>query len=147
MIDLSLPLHQGVDSYLTDQAIALRAADASIEPENKGQSFTLYFDTNDSTLGRDDIGLVAEACKVAATLTGARFIISGHTDSAGPEAYNSWLSVRRAAKVADAIRNDPRFKESLSVLEFGEQRLAIATGDGVAEAMNRRVEITVVPDS
>jgi outer membrane protein OmpA-like peptidoglycan-associated protein len=148
MADLPLPLHQGVDDYLADQGIALLTGSAPLEPENDhARSFTLYFDTNDSRLERDDVVVVAEACKFAATLKRARFVISGHTDTVGTKAYNDWLSARRSANVAKAIRNDPRFRESLSVLDFGEQRLAISTSDGVSEAMNRRVEITIMPDS
>lgn len=151
MIDLPLPLHQGVDDYLANKGIVLQTVDvddtSTASKDNRGRSFTLYFETNDSALQRDDIVLVAEACKFAATLENARFVISGHTDTAGTEAYNEWLSARRATHVANAIRNDPRFREALSVLEFGEQNLAVSTGDGVREAMNRRVEITVTPGS
>lgn len=107
------------------------------------RSFTLYFDTGDSAIDRDDFKSVAEACQFAATLPSARFVISGHADTVGSDAFNDILSSRRASAVADAIRNDPRFREALSVVEFGEQKLAVATGDGVDEPMNRRVEITV----
>ena len=147
MVDLPLPLHQGVRDYLKNKGIVLQQESTLAEPEYlPGHTFTLYFDRNDSTLGKDDIELVAEACKFAATLDRARFVISGHADTTGPEIYNDWLSARRAANVANAIRNDPRFREFLSVFEFGEKRLAIATDDGIAEPMNRRVEITIISD-
>ena len=148
MVNLPLPLHQGVDDYLAEQRITLLTDTEPPETENSlKRSFTLYFDTDESGLERDDIAIVAEACRFAATLDSARFIISGHTDTVGSNAYNDRLAARRSASVANAIRNDPRFRESLSVLDFGENRLALSTGDGVAEPMNRRVEITVVPGS
>ncbi|MEM7025600.1 MAG: hypothetical protein AAF637_23915, partial [Pseudomonadota bacterium] len=46
---------------------------------------------------------------------------------------------------AATIRNDERFKDALNVIEFGENELAIPTGDETGEPMNRRVVITVVP--
>lgn len=107
------------------------------------RSFTLYFDTGDASIDKGGFKSVAAACQFAATLSKARFVISGHTDTVGSDVFNNDLSSQRAHSVANAIRNDPRFREVLSLVEFGERRLAIATDDNVAEPMNRRVEITV----
>lgn len=111
-----------------------------------GKSFTLFFETDKAELDPDDIRSVAEACRYAANLPRARFIISGHTDTVGPASYNNQLAKARAETVANAIRNDPRFREALSVMEYGESNLAVATDDGVPEARNRRVELTIVED-
>lgn len=110
------------------------------------RSYVLYFDTNQATIDKEHIGSVARACRYAAKLPRAKFVISGHTDTAGSSSYNNDLAKRRAGGVADAIRNDPRFREALSVVEFGETKPALNTGDGVAEQMNRRVVITILPD-
>ena len=110
------------------------------------KSFTIFFETDDAELDPDDIRLVAEACRYAATLPRARFIISGHTDTVGPASYNNQLAKIRAESVADAIRNDPRFREALSVMEYGESNPAVVTDDNVPEARNRRVELTIVED-
>jgi flagellar motor protein MotB len=59
-------------------------------------------------------------------------------------AYNTYLSRLRAQSAAKAIENDPRFREALSVIEFGEAIPAVPTADEVPEPMNRRVEIIVV---
>jgi outer membrane protein OmpA-like peptidoglycan-associated protein len=119
---------------------------AALDQETEGRSFTLYFETGEASLDRSDYKSVAAACKFAATLARARFRISGHTDTVGSDDSNFELSTQRANAVADAIRNDPRFRDALSVVEFGETRLAVVTGDGVDEPMNRRVEITVIDD-
>ncbi|MEM8948246.1 MAG: OmpA family protein [Pseudomonadota bacterium] len=107
------------------------------------RSFTLYFDTGEASIDKSGFKSVAAACEFAATLPKARFVISGHADTVGTDASNTVLSSQRAQSVADAIRNDPRFREVLSVVEFGERSLAVATDDNVAEPKNRRVEITV----
>ncbi len=111
-----------------------------------GKSFTLFFETDNADLDRDDIKSVAEACRYAATLSRARFVISGHTDTVGTASYNNQLAKIRADGVAAAIRNDPRFREALSVVEYGESNLAVVTDDNVPEARNRRVKITIVED-
>lgn len=168
MVDLPLPLHPGADDYLATKGIVLRPVvpstavvavdDQAATPSEAssgvdvvdaektgGKSFTLYFETDEAKLDKTDFVSVAEACQFAATLPSARFVISGHTDTTGPDTYNDWLSKQRAENVAVAIRNDPRFREALSVVEYGERYLAVATNDEVSEPMNRRVEIAVVP--
>jgi outer membrane protein OmpA-like peptidoglycan-associated protein len=174
MADLPLPLHDGASAYLAAHAEPLATllaaarpsdVDAEIPPETAAapartpipkaaplgrdgvkRSFTLYFDSDEAALDRGDFQSVADACRYAATLPRARFVISGHTDTVGSTAHNDRLAERRAAAVADAIENDPRFREALSVIDYGETMLAVATGDEVAEPKNRRVEIIILED-
>jgi outer membrane protein OmpA-like peptidoglycan-associated protein len=165
MSDPPIALHAGAEAYLSSNGILLAAAPSDeqenlVEPEAEaileeqplivdatelgGRSFTIFFETDEAKLDREDYVSVAEACRYAATLPTARFIISGHADTVGPETYNTQLSRRRAESAAGAIENDPRFREALSVMEYGESMLAVTTEDGVDEPKNRRVEITVV---
>jgi outer membrane protein OmpA-like peptidoglycan-associated protein len=168
MADLPLAPHDGVSAYLaasgeplpppgaeTAAAIApepvavpaARPIPAALpESEPGGQSFLVYFKFDEAELDRDDVQSVAAACRYAATLPRAKFVIAGHTDTAGPEAYNDRLGKRRADAVAAAIRNDPRFREALSVIDYGETTLAVTTEDEVVEPLNRRVEITIIED-
>ena len=111
-----------------------------------GRSFTLYFNSDEAKLTKDDFKAVAAACNYAATLPRARFVIAGHTDTVGSKTYNKALAENRASSVAEAIRNDPRFREALSVMEYGELKLAVPTDDETAEPLNRRVDITVFVD-
>ena len=122
-----------------------RAAHSKANVPDNGQTFSVYFDTADTNLDRQDFELIADACRFAAKFPRTSFIISGHTDTVGSSSFNETLAELRALKVANAIRSDPRFRESLSVVKFGESSLAVPTGDGVPEPMNRRVEITVRP--
>jgi len=166
-----LSMHEGANAFLASDAGKGRSisaksdvveasipADDAVEPaqtpipetspiadsQKAGRSFTLYFETDDDKLDGSDFQSVADACRYAATLTNARFVISGHTDTVGSDSYNGQLAERRAAATAAAIKNDPRFREALSVIEHGEMKLAIATDDGVSEPKNRRVEITIL---
>ena len=110
------------------------------------RSYILYFDPDEANLDQGLISSVARACQYAAKLPNAKFVISGHTDSTGSTSYNNDLAKRRADAVSEAIRNDPRFREDLSVIEFGESEPAFLTDDDVSEPMNRRVVITILPD-
>ncbi|MGI9435664.1 MAG: OmpA family protein [Geminicoccaceae bacterium] len=171
LLDLPLPHHQGVHDYLEASHTELTAVSApdrdTIDPTvgrsgkakriaadqtaisnavENGKSYTVFFETDNADLDPNDIKSVAEACRYAATLPRARFIISGHTDTVGSAFYNNKLAKVRAESVANAIRNDPRFREALSVMEYGETNLAVATDDEVPEARNRRVKLTIVED-
>lgn len=90
----------------------------------------------------------AEAGDVAATLAQqlkacgwSGLNVSGHADSSGPDSVNQALSDRRARNVADLLAAKGVPGESIAVQAFGETRPAKATGDGVREPLNRRVEI------
>lgn len=149
-----------ISSLTQDGAESLAASDVvptrsySDQPEQTplpgqisgARSYILYFDVDEATTNRGHISSVARACRYAAKFPRAKFVISGHTDTAGSTSYNDNLAKRRASVVADTIRNDPRFREALSVVEFGEEKPALKTRDGVSEQMNRRVVITILPD-
>jgi OmpA-OmpF porin, OOP family len=70
-------------------------------------------------------------------------IVIGHTDRVGSDADNDRLSVRRAETVRDKLVQAGIAASLISVAGRGERQPAIATADGVAQAENRRVEITV----
>jgi OOP family OmpA-OmpF porin len=122
-----------------------RAADDAATALPEGKSFTVYFDFDDAEFDMNQIGVVQDACGYAATLPSAEFVLAGHADTMGPEPYNDRLSLARAQSVASVIRNDPRFRDALNVIRFGERDLAVPTQDDVEEPENRRVVITVVP--
>ncbi|MGI9484742.1 MAG: OmpA family protein [Geminicoccaceae bacterium] len=128
--------------------IAIKPAQTPIPKPTSGgsRSYTVYFDSNDARLDEVDFKSVARACQYASKLPRAKFTISGFTDTAGSMVANKELAALRAAEVADAIRKDPRFRDALSVMEFGESKPAVETKDGVGEALNRRVLITIATD-
>ncbi|GGC58698.1 membrane protein [Siccirubricoccus deserti] len=71
-----------------------------------------------------------------------RFRIEGHTDTMGDAEVNRTLSERRALTVRDFLVT--RFGVAAARLEpvgLGEAQPLVATGDEVAEARNRRVQI------
>jgi|GEM_PF-2133815 len=107
-------------------------------------NYTIYF-------GYDRYDLTAEARQVideavaAFRAYAAPFMdIVGHTDTRGSKAYNTRLAQRRADAVAGAVTSRGVDRSSLRVSASSELDPAITTGDGVREALNRRVSISIV---
>lgn len=69
--------------------------------------------------------------------------IVGHTDTSGTPEYNRALSQRRADAVADALVRRGVDRSDLTTAWRGQDDPAVATGDGVREAANRRVVIAL----
>jgi outer membrane protein OmpA-like peptidoglycan-associated protein len=68
--------------------------------------------------------------------------VRGYTDRSGSRDYNRLLAERRAAAVAEAIK-DTGIKPEIDSVSFGEDRPAVQTADGVREWENRRVTVTL----
>jgi len=71
--------------------------------------------------------------------------VYGYTDTVGSTSSNQLLSERRARAVADYLIQSGVASSRIRWMGFGETRLKVQTGDGVAEALNRRVEIKIIP--
>lgn len=73
--------------------------------------------------------------------------VEGYTDTAGGAALNLRLSQQRAKVVADVLLAEGVAAPRITTRGFGENFPRVPTRDGVNEPRNRRVEITLVPDS
>jgi len=71
--------------------------------------------------------------------------VYGHTDTVGSTASNQRLSEERARAVTNYLTSRGVSSARVRWQGFGETQLKIATGDGVNEPANRRVEIKIVP--
>ncbi|WP_027180392.1 OmpA family protein [Maridesulfovibrio bastinii] len=70
-------------------------------------------------------------------------VVSGHTDSTGPEAYNQGLSERRAASVASWLKKNGINPERITSKGFGELDPKYDNKTREGRKLNRRVEIDV----
>ena len=112
-------------------------------PAVEPRTFVIHFGFDDDAVGAEGQEKLAAVMRYAEQHEGARIGIAGHTDLAGARAYNERLAQRRAPAVAAQIVASGVTPEALEVSQHGEMQPAVATADGVQEARNRRVEITV----
>lgn len=70
-------------------------------------------------------------------------VLEGHADTSGNPKYNIGLSNRRVIEVQKNLVGKGVDANIISGQAFGESKPAQATGDGVKEPLNRRVEIKV----
>lgn len=71
--------------------------------------------------------------------------VYGHTDTVGSASSNQRLSEQRAQAVANYLISQGISSSRIRWMGFGETQLKVATGDGVNEPLNRRVEIKIIP--
>ncbi len=107
---------------------------------------SVLFDFDKSTLKPEAAEELHKAALKIKEFTNVRIIIEGHTDNFGTDAYNLDLSVRRAAAVKDYFL----LREGMEAYEmesrgFGESRPIASNDTEEGQAMNRRVEIIILP--
>ena len=114
-------------------------------PERESERFVVYF-----RFDRDDLtpaarGVIQAAAAYEARNGRGRVIIVGHTDTSGAEGYNQPLSERRARIVRGALIAEGVDAGGVQMDWRGEHDLAVQTGQGVKEALNRRTTILIQP--
>lgn len=71
--------------------------------------------------------------------------VYGYTDTVGSSDSNQRLSEQRAQAVANYLISRGVSSSRIRWMGFGETRLAVQTGDNMAEPRNRRVEVKIIP--
>ena len=84
--------------------------------------------------------LLVDAIKKYGKLMQCQLYVAGHTDTVGKIADNRELSRKRARAIAKYFRNKGIRGIPIHVRGFGEESLAVDTGDDVAEERNRRAQ-------
>jgi OOP family OmpA-OmpF porin len=72
---------------------------------------------------------------------GTDFVLSGHTDSTGPETYNQGLSERRAASVKNWLVDNGVAGSRLQTKGYGETQPKYDNSTTEGRKLNRRVEM------
>ncbi len=105
------------------------------------QTYVLYFVEGGVTLDAGSEPMMAALRK--AVTANSEVQITGHTDTVGSSESNDALSVDRAREVRAELVKQGLPVESARVTGRGERELLVPTADGVSEAANRRVEVTL----
>jgi len=155
--------NKGGTVALTKALAAARAGEDSVEASKVSQdevqktfaaalaaeppapvSYVLYFRSGTTTL------MAGSEAQLRAMLADARgraavdIQVTGHTDTVGSLERNDRLALKRAEAVVDwLIRDSGVDPQMIRAVGRGEREPLVPTGDNVAEARNRRVEIFV----
>ena len=138
-----------VGRYMDNQEQSLRNAmagseAASIQREEDVLTATFsseaFFDHDSAVLLPGGYTEIARVARVLNQYNQSQIEVGGHTDSTGSEQYNQQLSVRRAEAVKNALAQQGVNPARIRAVGYGESRPISSS-----LAMNRRVEITIVP--
>ncbi len=143
-----------IGNYMDKQENAMRQAvaavdGASVQRNQNTLAVTfksdILFPVNSAVLqpGAND-----EITRVAQVLTqypATNITIAGHTDSTGSDALNQDLSERRANAVKSALSARGVAPARMTAIGFGESKPIADNNTEAGRTINRRVEITIVP--
>jgi OOP family OmpA-OmpF porin len=107
------------------------------------RSYLVFFDWDKATLTDRARQIVKEAADNSTRVQYTRIEVNGYTDTSGTPKYNQWLSLRRAQAVQAELVRDGVPQNAITIQGFGDTHLLVATGPGVREPQNRRVEIII----
>ena len=130
----------------TREVISDRGNNVTALCGNEFRQETIYyeFDKGQSAETRSTIGRILDIgqyCNVG------NIRVVGHTDSSGAAPYNLTLSQRRAKDARDELVRQGIDGARITSEGKGESELAVQTGDGVKEQLNRRTEVLISLDS
>ena len=112
-------------------------------PPAVAPTYMVFFDWDRSNLSQQAMNTLQQADTAYKARGNPQVTATGHTDTSGPNDYNMALSLRRATGVKDNLVQRGEPSASISTVGRGEANPLVATGDGVREPQNRRVEILV----
>ncbi|MBI1309218.1 MAG: OmpA family protein [Proteobacteria bacterium] len=103
---------------------------------------SVYFDWNVATLSASEKAKLDKARAMLTDARNGRLIIRGFADTSGNAGYNMGLSKERANNVARYL-NLPNDRFEIRTVGYGETNLHVPTADGVRNASNRVVDISI----
>ncbi|TKC88047.1 OmpA family protein [Trinickia terrae] len=149
-----VPLRLGFGMYRGAALLpALNEAIASYQPPPPPPAIVTLdsmslFDTGKARLKPGSTRAMVGALEMIKTNPDKRILIAGHTDNVGGAASNQRLSVARAAAVRDWLMEASAMPESRFAIQgYGAARPIADNAGAEGRARNRRVEITLIPDS
>ena len=104
-------------------------------------TFNLLFGFDKAAITDEMIPVLEQAKMILEEDPTADFMIKGHTDSTGPEAYNQGLSERRAASVKNWLVENGIAASRLETAGYGENSPKFDNATAEGRKLNRRVEM------
>ncbi|WP_286233807.1 OmpA family protein [Thalassotalea sediminis] len=106
----------------------------------------ITFATNQSYISTGFHATLNDVAKVLRKYEKTLLSIEGHTDSTGSHQYNQTLSLQRAQSVKDYLIQRNIVNNRLKVTGYGEGKPLVNNNSAQNRALNRRVEIQIIPN-
>jgi len=143
----------GVGLYMDNQEAKLRQRleGTGVSVTRRGDNIVLNmpsnitFDTDRAEVRPEFYEVLNSVAIVLAEFNKTLVDVTGHTDSDGSDAYNQNLSERRAGTVAEYLVAQGNNPKRFQVLGMGESQPVATNATPSGKALNRRVEIEIVP--
>ncbi|EGC7113054.1 OmpA family protein [Salmonella enterica] len=143
---LWLALQQAIDTYIPPPPPKIKPKATKPEPKIVRLDSMSLFDTGKWALKPGSTKLLVNSLVGIKAKPGWLIVVAGHTDSVGNDKSNQILSLRRAESVRDWMRDTGDVPEScFAVQGYGESRPVATNDTSEGRALNRRVEISLVP--
>ncbi|MCT9846362.1 OmpA family protein [Leclercia adecarboxylata ATCC 23216 = NBRC 102595] len=140
---LWLALQKAIDTYVPPSAPAAKSQPKIIRLDSMS-----LFDTGKWALKAGSTRLLVNSLVGIKAKPGWLIVVAGHTDSVGDDKSNQALSLKRAESVRDWMRDTGDVQEScFAVQGYGESRPVATNDTAEGRALNRRVEISLVPQA
>ena len=143
----------GVGYYMDSQEAKLRKQlrGTGVSVVREGDAISLVmpgnitFDTNSPSVKASFYDVLDSVAVVLEEFNKTIIAVSGHTDSTGARDYNQQLSEKRAASVASYLKSRDIVDARFEVVGFGEDYPIADNSTAEGRALNRRVELTLIP--
>lgn len=143
----------GVGYYMDSQEAKLRKQlrETGVSVVREGDNINLVmpgnitFKTNSEYLAGDFYEVLNSVAIVLKEYDKTIIAVSGHTDSTGAADYNMQLSEKRARSVASYLKSREIVDARFEIIGFGEQYPIASNNTKEGRALNRRVELTLIP--
>jgi len=143
----------GVGYYMDSQEAKLRKQlrGTGVSVVRDGDNINLVmpgnitFASNGRNLKSDFYEVLNSVALVLEEFEKTIIVVAGYTDSQGSEAYNQQLSEDRAKAVADYLKTKKITPARFEIVGFGEKNPIADNSTAEGRAMNRRVELTLLP--
>ena len=114
-----------------------------LEPKQRvmEEVFEILFDFDKATIKPEYEQLIKQLASATQESKNIKVSVIGHTDTMGTNDYNYALGGRRADAVQKMLIKYGIPASQIVAVSAGEEDLAVQTGDGVANAANRRVQV------
>ncbi len=110
----------------------------------------ILFGSGSASLSKDGKAAIAEVAQVLASIPNRSFQVEGHTDNvpiSTAQFPSNWeLAAFRATNVVKAMMEAGMPKERISAASYADTKPVGVNDMAEGRALNRRIEITIVPD-